>query len=436
MGPGLSDSTVVLAVIFVILVFLNGIFALVESSLRRLRPGLLEEQAEDGSQTAESLLAEQPRWDRYIRTAQFCRIMCVLFLAIWVAWPLTLRISEWLGNLYGAFGLVFLTISFGWLTFSVLIPDGIAAVRSERSAVILLWFSRFLGQLFLPITGFANQIAGAILRMMGITSQMQEEEAHNEEELRQIVSASQRGGQIDEVEEELIDNVLDFTDRLVREIMIPRQDMTVIYLDDPKEEQFKTIKENPHTRFPLCGEDKDHVLGMLHIRDLLEALMENSAVDMKSLQREVLVVPEGMAVSELLTMMRVRQIHLAVVVDEYGGTAGLVALEDILEELVGEIHDEHDSDVAEEIVPLADGSYEFDGRTLFEEVSELLRLEFEEEPEEDTIGGYLFRLLGHKPEEGNTLVIQDWQFTVTETEGFRIHRILAIPLEEEKVAED
>jgi len=226
MGPGLSDSTVVLAVIFVILVFLNGIFALVESSLRRLRPGLLEEQAEDGSQTAESLLAEQPRWDRYIRTAQFCRIMCVLFLAIWVAWPLTLRISEWLGNLYGAFGLVFLTISFGWLTFSVLIPDGIAAVRSERSAVILLWFSRFLGQLFLPITGFANQIAGAILRMMGITSQMQEEEAHNEEELRQIVSASQRGGQIDEVEEELIDNVLDFTDRLVREIMIPRQDMT------------------------------------------------------------------------------------------------------------------------------------------------------------------------------------------------------------------
>jgi len=178
------------------------------------------------------------------------------------------------------------------------------------------------------------------------------------------------------------------------------------------------------------------VLGMLHIRDLLEALMENSAVDMKSLQREVLVVPEGMAVSELLTMMRVRQIHLAVVVDEYGGTAGLVALEDILEELVGEIHDEHDSDVAEEIVPLADGSYEFDGRTLFEEVSELLRLEFEEEPEEDTIGGYLFRLLGHKPEEGNTLVIQDWQFTVTETEGFRIHRILAIPLEEEKVAED
>lgn len=431
MGPELASWSIVLAVIFILLLFLNGVFTLVEGSLRRLRPGRLEEQAEEGSEIAEALLEERDHWDRYIRTMQLCRVICVLFLGILIAWPLISWVDEMVQNIYIAYGVIFVAVGFVWLTFSILIPDGIASVRSERTAVILLWFARLIGKLFLPLTGTAYRIAAGILKAIGITPQMQEAEAHSEEELRQIVSASQRGGVIDEVEEELIDNVLDFTDRVVREIMIPRQDMAVIYLDEPLEEQLATVKENPHTRFPLCMEDKDHVLGMLHIRDLLVEIMntEISKIDIQKLQREVLVVPEGMQVSELLDLMRGRQIHLAVVVDEYGGTAGLVALEDILEELVGEINDEHDADITEEIQELSDGKYELDGRVMLEDVSDLLDLEFDEEPEEETIGGYLFRLLGRKPEEGDQVEVQHWQFTVIETEGFRIHRILVSPLE-------
>lgn len=404
---------------------------LVESSFRRLRPALVEEQAEEGNELAKKLLEEQPHWDRYIRMAQLCRLLCGLFWGIFIAWPLILLGVEILDNDYLAYAIVFGVLSFIWLTFAVLIPDGIAAVRSERSAVVVLWFARIMGKIFLPITGLAHQIANLVLHGMGITPQMQEAEAHSEEELRQIVSASQRGGLIDEVEEELIDNVLDFTDRLVREIMVPRQDMVVIYMDDSQEEQLKIVQENPHTRYPLCVEDKDHVVGMLHIRDLMVELMKTKAsqIDVKSLQREVLVVPEGMQVSELLELMRTRQIHLAVVADEYGGTAGLVALEDILEELVGEINDEHDSDVSEEIEALPEGKYEIDGRVLLEDVEELLELEFEEKPEEETIGGYLFRLLGRKPEEKDQIKIQNWEFTVLSTEGFRIHRVLVVPLE-------
>lgn len=431
MGPELASWSIVLAVIFILLLFLNGVFTLVEGSLRRLRPGRLEEQAEEGSEIAEALLDEREHWDRYIRTMQLCRVVCVLLLGTLIALPLISWLYGMIQNIYIAYGIVFIVVGFVWLTFSILIPDGIAAVRSERTAVILLWFARLIGKLFLPLTGIAYRIAAGILKAIGITPQMQEAEAHSEEELRQLVSASQRGGVIDEVEEELIDNVLDFTDRVVREIMIPRQDMVVIYLDEPLEEQLAIVKENSHTRFPLCMEDKDHVLGMLHIRDLLVEIMntEISKIDIQKLQREVLVIPEGMQVSELLDLMRGRQIHLAVVVDEYGGTAGLVALEDILEELVGEINDEHDADITEEIQELSDGKYELDGRVLLEDVSDLLDLEFDEEPEEETIGGYLFRLLGRKPEEGDQVDIQHWQFTVIETEGFRIHRILVSPLE-------
>lgn len=438
MGPELASGSIVLAVIFIFLLFLNGVFTLVEGSLRRLRPGRLEEQAEEGSEIAKALLEERDHWDRYIRTMRFCRLICVLFLGTLIAWPLIFWLNEMVQNIYIAYGIIFLVVSFVWLLFSILIPDGIAAVRFERTAVILLWFARLIGKLFLPVTGIAHRIAAGILQAIGITPQMQEAEAHSEEELRQIVSASQRGGVIDEVEEELIDNVLDFTDRVVREIMIPRQDMVVIYLDEPLEEQLAIVKENPHTRFPLCKEDKDHVLGMLHIRDLLVEIMntEFAKIDIQKLQREVLVIPEGMQVSELLDLMRGRQIHLAVVVDEYGGTAGLVALEDILEELVGEINDEHDADITEEIQELSDGKYELDGRVLLEDASDLLKLQFDEEPEEETIGGYLFRLLGRKPEEGDQVKVQQWQFTVIEAEGFRIHRILVSPLEPVAEAEN
>lgn len=438
MQPESAYWLLILAFTFILLLFINGVFILVESSLRRLRPGLLEEMASEGNEFAEKLLNEQPRWERYLRTTQYCRVLFVMVMGIFVALPLVRLLYDAIGSPFLATVIILISVAFFWLTFSILIPDGIARVKSERVAVTLLWFVRWIGWLLLPITSLANSIAEWIISKLGITREMQEEEAHSEEELRQIVSASQRGGIIDEVEEELIDNVLDFTDRLVREIIVPRQDMAVVYLDDPLEEQLKTIRTGGHTRFPLCIEDKDHIIGMLHIRDLLVELMTTSPqeVDLKSLQREILVVPEGMLVTELLNLMRTRQIHLAVVVDEYGGTAGLVALEDILEELVGEINDEHDSDILEEIVPLENGRYELDGRVILADAADLMNLQFEEEPEEDTIGGYVFRLLGHKPEEGDTVECQGWIFTVIDTEGFRILRILAAPPEQPSLEEE
>jgi CBS domain-containing protein len=170
--------------------------------------------------------------------------------------------------------------------------------------------------------------------------------------------------------------------------MVPRQDMVCLFIDDPFEENMRVVKETGHTRYPLCLEDKDHVIGMVHIRDLMDLDMCGPGnKDLRTVMREILVVPEGMSVARLLQAMRRKRIHLAVVADEYGGTAGLVALQDVLEEIVGDIQDEHDADGEAEIQRLEDGSYEFDGRVLLDEVSELLNIRLEE-----TRGRYARRL--------------------------------------------
>ena len=425
-----------LGIIFLILAVINGCFVCSEWAFRHLRPGRLEEQAEEGDEDSEYLLASQSQWELYIRTAQYGEIFCLLLagwlgmvpLAMWLNFLMVGYVWDhwaWIPSVIGV-GLV-------WMISSQ-IAQGIAIVRAEKSALLFLLPLRWLSKLFFPLTAFSHWICQKSLRFLNLAPLSEEESAHSEEELRQIVSASQRGGVIDQVEGELIDNVLDFSDRVVREIMIPRQDMEVLYLEDSWEDQIATIREGRHTRYPLCTDDKDHVLGMVHIRDLTEWALNQSGkpLNFAEIQREVLVVPEGMFVSELLQMMRLRRIHMAVVADEYGGTAGLVSMEDILEELVGEINDEYDEDEIEEMKSLPDGGYDLDGKALFEDVAELLSLNIED-PEEETIGGYVFRLLGQKPMVGDQVKVGKWDVTVTETQGFRVVRLQVLPTDEPEV---
>lgn len=185
--------------------------------------------------------------------------------------------------------------------------------------------------------------------------------------------------------------------------------------------------ETAHTRYPLCKEDKDHVLGMVHIRDLMNyngTRHENP--ELTSVMREVLMVPEGMSVAKLLQLMRHKRTHLAVVVDEYGGTAGLAALEDVIEEIVGTIQDEHDKPMEPEIQRMPDGSFQFDGGVLLDDVLKLLNIRLDEH-EEDTVGGYIFGLLGRQPAKGDLVEIGEYRFKVLRTDGFRILRVLAYP---------
>ena len=255
--------------------------------------------------------------------------------------------------------------------------------------------------------------------------------AKNEDELRRIVSVSERVGKIDHVESSMIDNVFDFADRVAREVMVPRQDMKCLFTDDTLAENMAVVRSSHHTRYPLCVEDKDQVIGTIHVRDLINIKAGQSDFDLRRLMRPIVVIPEAMPIPRALRLMQQRHVQMVLVADEYGGTAGLITMEDLVEEIVGEIQDEHEAEEPDAVVKLADGSYEFDGMVLLDEITDMLAVHFEE-PEEDTIGGYVFGILGRKPVPGDAVTLGNYTFKVLKTEGFRVVRLLATPAEREQ----
>ena len=257
--------------------------------------------------------------------------------------------------------------------------------------------------------------------------------SRSEDDIRRMVSDSEKGGEIDPVESCLIDNVFDFADRVAREVMVPRQDMICLFVEDSLEENLKVVHDSGHTRYPLCEEDRDHILGMIHIRELMNLDQHDPHADLKSIMREIDVVPESMSIVKILQLMQHKHVQMVAVADEYGGTAGLVTMEDLLEEIVGDIQDEHDTEMPE-INKMPDGSYVFDGLVLLDEVSETMGIQFDD-PEEDTIGGYVFGLIGRQPVVGDSVDERGNRFEVLDSSGFRVLRVRVIPLKKDKKEE-
>ena len=432
-GPAHS-MTALIAVI--VLLGVNGFFVLAEFALVRIRKTRLEELAQRGDKRASLALKMVARLDSYLSAVQLGVTLASLGLG-WLGEPAVASFIEPLVFQYfpGAtimLRTVSLLLSFSVVTFVTvvlgeLIPKNIAMQKTESVLLWSVWPLYIFHQLGWPVITLFDRSARILLNLMGIEPAKDTDMAHSEEELRMIVSASRRGGVLDQMESELIDNVFDFADRMAREIMIPRRDMVCLFVDDPYEDNLRIVMETAHTRYPLCRGDKDHVLGMVHIRDLMNyngTRHENP--ELTSVMREVLMVPEGMSVAKLLQLMRHKRIHLSVVVDEYGGTAGLVALEDVIEEIVGNIQDEHDKPMEPEIQRMPDGSFQFDGGVVLDDVLKLLNIPLDEH-EEDTVGGYIFGLLGRQPAKGDMVEIGEYQFKVLKTDGFRILRVLACP---------
>ncbi|NLP42413.1 MAG: HlyC/CorC family transporter [Veillonellaceae bacterium] len=415
------------------LVLMNGFFVIAEFSLLKIRKTRLEELVHQGNRRAQLALKVVSSFDTYLSATQLGITLASLALG-WLGepavssliGPLILTYLPELDWLISTISTVigFTIITFLHIVFGELVPKSMAIQQAERYALFAVWPLYIFHKVGYPLILVFNKAAKTVLAFLGVKAANEADLAHSEEELRMIVSASQRGGVLDQMESELIDNVFDFADRLAREVMVPRQDMICLFADDSFDENMKIVHETHHTRYPLCVEDKDHVIGMIHIRDLMDFDMCDSAdKDLKTIMREILVVPEGMSVAKLLQVMRRKRIHLAVVADEYGGTAGLVALQDVLEQIVGDIQDEHDDAVETEILRLNDG-YEFDGRVLLDDVLELLDIKLEDH-EEDTIGGYIFGLLGRRPEVSDKVNIGNYVFEVLKVNGFRIVRVKA-----------
>ncbi|WP_373665502.1 hypothetical protein SPSIL_026660 [Sporomusa silvacetica DSM 10669] len=428
-----------------LLVLINGFFVLSEFSLVKIRKIRLEELAQQGNARAKLALKVVSSLDSYLGATQLGIALSSLALG-WLGEPaVSSLIKPILMNYFPVSeGLIttvsitlgFISITFFYIILGDLIPKSMAVQRSENMVLSCIWLLYIFHKVSYPIIMLFNRTAKLLLSAIGMKAASEADLAHSEEELRMIVSASHRGSVLNQMESELIDNVFDFADRLAREIMVPRQDMVCLFTDDPFEENMRVVRETVHTRYPLCVEDKDHIIGMVHVRDLMDFDMcAPGERDLTAIVREILVVPEGMSVAHLLQVMRRKCTHLAIVADEYGGTAGLVALEDVIEEIVGDIQDEHDEVADIEIQRLSDGSYEFDGGVLLDDVTELLNIRLEDH-EEDTLGGYIFGMLGRRPETGDIVNIGDYSFEVLHVTGFRIVRVKAVPLFPEAAAND
>lgn len=295
---------------------------------------------------------------------------------------------------------------------------------TERYALIIAPPLYTFNKIFAPFIWVFDHVTMWILKLMGVKQADENEDAHSEEEIKLIIDASQKGGVIDDTESEIIQNAICFSEISAHEIMIPRQEMKCIYQNSSYNEVMEFVKQHKHTRFPLCNGDKDQIIGMIHIRDLLECKNSPHKDILSKIVRNILFVPENKSISEILHEMMKKRIHLAVVVDEYGGTAGLLSMEDILEELVGDIRDEHDDITEEPVKKINDTVCEFDGLYLVEDAYDCLGLPYDDnEHEESTMGGYVFNLLGREPVAGDKTEDDYCVYEVMQVDNMRITRI-------------
>lgn len=429
MSPVYSYVINLLLVLF--LVFCNAFFVVSEFSIVKIRRTKLEELAHMGNKRAKIALHINEHLNTYLSATQLGVTLASLGLG-WLGEPAVARLLEDLFEGFFAdnhvllhslsFGIAFTFITLLHVVLGELVPKSMAIQDTERYAMLIALPLYTFDKVCRPIIWCFDHVSIWILKLMGIQQADENEDAHSEEEIKLIIDASQKGGVIDDTESEIIQNAICFSEIFAHEIMIPRQDMVCIYQNSSFNEVMELVKQNKHTRFPLCANDKDQILGMIHIRDLLECKNSQHKDILNRICRKILFVPENKSISEILHEMMKKRIHLAIVVDEYGGTAGLLSMEDILEELVGEIQDEHDGAAIEPVTKINEKVCEFDGIYLLEDACDILDIPYEEH-EESTIGGYVFNLLGREPKVGDKTEDDYCIYEVIEVDNMRITRV-------------
>ncbi|MBE3576949.1 MAG: HlyC/CorC family transporter [Limnochordales bacterium] len=426
------------------LVILNGFFVVAEFSLVKMKGSRLHDLAETGSGRARAVQRVVENLQFFLPAIQLGITVASLALG-WIGLP---ALAEWIRSLFAPWqtgsGAVWhwivAVLAFGLLAFlhvlaGELVPKSLAIRAAERGA---LWTAPVLLALYyltFPFLWLFHKGVTRVLRLFGLTVASEADLARSEEELRDLVSSSHEQGVLDAVERDLLVNVFDLSERVAKEVMIPRQDMVCIFTDQTLGEIMQTIRSSGHTRYPLCEGDRDHIIGLVHVRDLIGLSVQpgvsserrlSDLPDWRRITHEVLMIPEGTSVTRLLKEMQRRRTHMAIVLDEYGGTAGLITMEDIVEEIVGEIYDEFDKEPPK-VQPRGANAYELDGSLLLEDVAELLNTRLED-PDVETVGGFVFNRLGRKPKRGDMIVHEQYRFQVLEVKGARIVRLLVEPL--------
>jgi len=412
------------------LVLINGFFVVAEFALVKIRDSQIKALTDEGVRQAVFVKQIKDNLNAYLSACQVGITAASLGLG-WLGEPFLARMLQPFFALAGiesvpviksiSFALAFSAITFLHIVLGEQAPKILAIRKSMAAALFVSAPLRWFYAIFKPAIGFLNAASNWVLRRVIRVEPIAEGElAHSEEELRLIVSESEKSAEVTPIGRELVFNVLDMRDRVVRDIMTPRGEIVYFNLEDGFEANVKKAIESRHTRFPLCRENLDNTVGLIHIKELL-TIVRAEHPDLLKIKRDIIPIPEMMPLEKLLKLFLSKHAHLALVVDEFGGTVGMVTLENVLEELVGDIQDEFDVE-KEEFRKISANEFSVDGALGLYELNEFAKLELES-ADVSTIGGYVTHLLGHLPKQGEQVKIDNYLVTVSQSDGRRVNQL-------------
>jgi CBS domain containing-hemolysin-like protein len=408
----------------VVLVLLAGLLTLAQTAIDRVGRGKAHHLVQEKKKGSQYLLriVEDPA--RYMNVMWLLTLVAQVTAAV-LATGLAIDAFSGAGEVVAAIGVTVVLY-----VVAVLPPKAIAVQHTDRSALTVARSIYLLGKFLRPLSRVLV-IASNFMMLLLPGRRMPEGPFVTDEDLRQLVDIDD-DEENEEEEQELIHSVFEFSDTIVREVMVPRPDMVVLPSDATLEQALETITQAGYSRIPIFDGDIDNIVGVLYAKDLLKRSTEDGSTRAASLSRAPLFVPEQKKLAELLREMQEQRVHMAIVIDEYGGTAGLVTIEDLVEEIVGEIVDEYDKE--EPLVePLGDGALRVDAKLGIDEVNELLGIELPDD-DWDTVGGLVYELTGRVPVPGETVRFASIEFQTERVTGRRIQKVVirrvAAPVEE------
>ena len=427
-----------------ILIAFTGFFVAAEFAIVKIRSSRIDQLVAEGKRGALAAKKVTTNLDEYLSACQLGITVTAMGLGwlgeptiekllhpLFEKWNLNPSISSVL-----TFGLAFMIMTYLHVVVGELAPKTMAIQKAERVTLLLAGPLMMFYKVMYPFIWVLNGSARVITGLFGLKPASEHEVAHTEEELRLILSDSYESGEINQAEYKYVNNIFEFDNRIAKEIMVPRTEIVGFYLEDSVEEHMKVIQNERYTRYPIFGEDKDDIIGMVNVKDFFIRYMTEDQKDLSSIRsymRPIIEVMETTPIHDLLLQMQKKRIPMAVLYDEYGGTAGIVTLEDILEEIVGEIRDEYDEDEAPPIQHVNEQHIIVDGKVLISEVKDLFGLHIEED-DVDTIGGWIM-MQNHEIEEGQHVDAEGYEFKVLEKDAYQIKRVEIRKMEQEQEEE-
>ncbi|CAI6082104.1 hypothetical protein PAECIP112173_03446 [Paenibacillus sp. JJ-100] len=431
-----SERFAINLVLIAVLIGLSAFFVAVEFALVRVRSSRIDQMIAEGNKRALAVKQAVANLDGYLSACQLGITITSLGLG-WLGEPTvekilhpvfeSMSIPASLAS-FLSFVIAFVSITYLHVVVGELAPKTIAIRKAETVALLtsglIIWFNRIMYPFIWLLNGSANQL----VKLFGIKPASEHEEAHSEEELQIIINESFESGKINQAEFGYVSRIFAFDEMLAKEIMVPRTDMVCLYLNKTNEENLEIIREEQYTRFPIVNENKDDIIGIINTKQFfLELYGNDEPVDLYSLIQPVSAVHETTPVKDLLKKMQKDGVHIAVLVDEYGGTSGIVTIEDVLEQIVGEIRDEFDADEEEEIQIINEHYVILDGKVSLPKVNDMFLSSLDAD-EWDTIGGWLY---SHRPEmeEQEEYEFENLTFVLLEKDKNRFYKVAIVPKE-------